>query len=61
MAYTEDPRISELVEKFSKESDPKKLVQLSRQLSVILEADMKSYLESDKSADAQIGGKELPF
>jgi hypothetical protein len=43
MALPVDPRIPELVDKVSQEKDPQKLIALSRQLTAILEENIKTH------------------
>ena len=49
MACSVDPRIPELVDQISKENDPQKLIALSRQLTSILDEDIKAH-QSEKDA-----------
>jgi hypothetical protein len=43
MALSVDPRIPELIDQLTKEKDPQKLIALSRQLTTILEENIKAH------------------
>jgi hypothetical protein len=52
MVYSFDPRISELIAQISEEHDPEKLTVLSRQLTEVLDENIKAHkAEKDKTKD----------
>jgi hypothetical protein len=53
MLCSVDPRIPELVDQISKEKDPQKLIALSRQLTGILDENIKAHRDEKDTKPLQ--------
>jgi len=51
MVYSFDPRVSELIDQLSKEHDPQKLIALSRQLTEVLDENIKAHQHEKDTKD----------